>query len=235
MTTMALKEHIEKIIKKTFEKVQEAYNEHRETCKSERTSWKKTNTRLVFPRYGEHRGEDETRISEQELRFAFVEAFNEYCNENNCNLFYSVETPTEDKYVFSKDGCACDNPHVESNGEEGQSASFDMVIYDYTGKRVCLIEFKALNSAEHEHLKDFAKLNNPNEGNKDVLRYFIEILKSSNNGTYESLHDKVVKDKRGSNSKVYFEGYNEGFRCYDLNNGGEEVTGNIIKYHKKEK
>ena len=38
----------------------------------------------------------EMRISEQELRFVFVEEF----KKEHPNLFYSVETPTENKYKF---------------------------------------------------------------------------------------------------------------------------------------
>ena len=181
---MDLKEHIEKIIEKTFEKVQEAYNDHRETCKSEGERWKKKNTRLVFPRYGEHR-EYETRISEQELRFAFVEAFNEYCNnpENNCNLFYSVETPTEKRYAGFKTG----NPECK---ESGRSGCIDLTIHDASSKRICLIEFKAKNPEEKDYKKDFCKLNN--EGIK--LCYFLQIVEKKDSGTVDSIKSKTKND-----------------------------------------
>lgn len=225
-----LKYHIDEIIKKSFEILQEAYDSHKEPkLVNFSDRWKKKTTRLVFPRYGEHRSY-ETRISEQELRFCFVEAFNSYCDRNNLNLFYSVETPTEGRYVFSENGVACDNPHAASKERDGQSASFDMVIYDENMRRRCLIEFKALNAAEHEHLKDFVKLNNPEEGDDDVLRYFIEILKFSDNGTVNSLHSKVIVREKDDREKVYFEKYEEGFRCYDLKKG-KDITVEIKSHN----
>ena len=51
---------------------------------------------MVFPKYRNK----ETRVSEQELRFAFIEAFNELNKENNWGLYYSVETPTEKNTDF---------------------------------------------------------------------------------------------------------------------------------------
>ena len=223
-----LKKHIDEIIKKSFEILQKAYDYHKEPMPGNSGEWKKKTTRLVFPRYGKHRSY-ETRISEQELRFCFVEAFNSYCDRNNLNLFYSVETPTEGRYVFSENEVAC-VPHAASKKQKGQSASFDMVIYDENMRRRCLIEFKALNAAEHEHLKDFVKLNNPEEGDDDVLRYFIEILKFSDNGTVNSLHSKVIVREKDDREKVYFEKYEEGFRCYDLKKG-KDITVEIKSHN----
>lgn len=135
-------------------------------------------SRLIFPRY---RVSNELRISEQELRFIFVEVFNQYCEENGIELLYSIETPSLDKYDFRN------NPQTS---EYGQSAMFDLVIFDRSFTRRALIEFKANNADEKSHLKDIVKLNNPQEGSEDVLRYFIEVIENSNKRTTESLIGK---------------------------------------------
>lgn len=208
-----LKEHIEKIIRATFGRLNEVY-EHQEGS-AVNASLKKKNTRLIFPKYGQHRN-NETRVSEQELRFAFVETFNKYCDSNHLNLFYSVETPTNAKYVF-KDK---EKPIAVNPGDTGGvSAAFDLVIHDSSLKRVALIEFKALNSSEFEHQKDYAKLSNYDEGGEDVLRYFIELVKNSDNGTYESIRGKINKCE--NSDKV-------SFFCYDLNKK-REITEDIQK------
>lgn len=135
-------------------------------------------SRLIFPRY---RISNELRISEQELRFIFVEVFNQYCEKNGIELLYSIETPSLDKYDFRN------NPQTSANG---QSAMFDLVIFDRSITRRALIEFKANNADEKSHLKDIVKLNNPQEGSDDVLRYFIEIVENSNDRTTDSLISK---------------------------------------------
>lgn len=138
-------------------------------------------SRLIFPRY---RVSNELRISEQELRFIFIEVFNQYCEENDIELLYSIETPSLDKYNFKN------NPQTSDNG---QSAMFDLVIFDRSFTRRVLIEFKANNADEKSHLKDILKLNNPQEGSESVLRCFIEVVENSNNRTIESLISKFDK------------------------------------------
>lgn len=138
-------------------------------------------SRLIFPRY---RVSNELRISEQELRFIFIEVFNQYCEENDIELLYSIETPSLDKYNFKN------NPQTSDNG---QSAMFDLVIFDRSFTRRVLIEFKANNADEKSHRKDIVKLINPQEGSEDVLRCFIEVVENSNNRTIESLISKFDK------------------------------------------
>ena len=89
------------------------------------------NLKYKFPKYSGRYRNGETRISEQELRFIFVEQFNKYCNENNSwNAYYSVETPTEEKYIFSKKGDE-NCPHkVDGEVNGGQSAMIDLSIHD---------------------------------------------------------------------------------------------------------
>ena len=107
---MTDKERIEKIIKDTFDVIQKVYHTQREGDGTQREGdgnhkdFCESQSRIIFPKYSEQYRDSETRISEQELRFIFVEQFNKYCNENNSwNAYYSVETPTEEKYVFSKE------------------------------------------------------------------------------------------------------------------------------------
>ena len=75
--------------------------------------------RLVFPEY---RG-GSLRVSEQEARFAFVEALSKGL------LMYAVEAPTSKLYQFT--------------GKTALSAQTDSAVYDATGVRICNVEFKA--------------------------------------------------------------------------------------------
>ena len=215
MKTEDLKRSINNIIENTFELVQEAYKHNEAKPENIGGKWERTSTRLIFPKYGEPQG-NKIRISEQELRFAFVEAFNQYCNNpaNRCNLFYSVETPTLKKYSgFSKKG------ETPKENEKGRSAEFDLVIYNENLKRVCLIEFKAKNANEKNHWKDFVKLNNEHEGDENVLRYLIEILKSYNNTTINNIKEKLSKNKCLKASYI----------CYSLedNGMGHDITNQV--------
>ena len=56
-----------------------------------------SNEKLIFPNKKQAKG-DIKRISEQELRQLFIEEFKIEYNE----LFYSIETPTVNKYKFGK-------------------------------------------------------------------------------------------------------------------------------------
>lgn len=131
---------------------------------------------LIFPN---KRCDNTLRISEQELRFAFVECFNEYCADNS-DLYYAVEVPTTNPYRFSKV-----EPKIDDTGKSG---NFDLAIYN-KDKIVCLIEFKANNPQEKSFQKDLLKLGNVNEGVDDgrnagdVLRFFIHLQDSYDNGT----------------------------------------------------
>ena len=130
---------------------------------------------LVFPRYFHSAAASEsekTRISEQELRFAFVQAFNELVD----NYFYGIEVPTKDRYRFNDENGKI-NPTINENGRSG---SFDMVIYDDRLRRVGLIEFKASYPDAGYFAKDFLKLANPVEDIHviGIKSYFIHIVKN---------------------------------------------------------
>lgn len=183
MNAEELKSRIDEIIELAFERVQYAYDNNKETEPTENSEHK---TRLVFPSYSH----PETRKSEQELRFCFVEAFNDYVVKEKLPLYYSVETPTRDKYS----GFSEKTPQRDDNGRSGE---FDLVIFvleDGRMKRRCLIEFKANNADQNSHDKDFCKLNNEKEYKEDVLlRYFIELIDGCNNRTIDSLKNKTTK------------------------------------------
>lgn len=102
--------------------------------------------RLLFPsvRNGQI---GELRVSEQEARFAFVEAL------ISRNFHYAVEVPTEKTYQFT--------------GKFPKSAQSDLAVYEVdafnAAARICNVEFKAkgISSGAEDHepiRKDFEKL-----------------------------------------------------------------------------
>jgi hypothetical protein len=191
-------EHIEQIINNTFEVIQQVYK-----CQQEAhycIGKSKKSSRILFPK----KRNGETRISEQELRFVFVEQLNKEI-ANDWNVFYSVETPTNDTYLFSK----TDEPRADPNG---QSGNFDLVIHDNNFNRIALIEFKANNPIPKEYDKDFCKLNNCKENVK--FKYFIQIVKNTDSGTFSNLHKKI-----GDNKVI--------FKCWSLEKE-KNITDNIL-------
>lgn len=209
------------ITKKTFEVIKKVYDSQKEKEKEEEEEKEKTGrdlaslnvgSRIIFPMYCSGK----TRISEQELRFIFVEQFNAYIKDRKDlnNLYYSVETPTggKDGYIFSKG----DEPKIGSKDEPGVSARTDLVIHKYdktnnTFNREALIEFKALNPVERNYKKDFCKLNEEDCESK----YFIQIIKNYNAGTIERIRKKI---KSKGNNIIY--------KCYCLDKG-EDITTEI--------
>lgn len=214
---MTNKEHIEEIINRTFSRLGKAYESHREGINESLELVKETESRIVFPCYHNN----ETRISEQELRFVFVETFNTYSREKGLNLFYSIETPTRDTY--SGFANKKEEPHAaqREKGEIGRSAEFDLVIYDENLNRIGLVEFKALNTDEHDHRKDFVKLDNEKEGNDGVLRYFIEVVKSYSEGTNGSTISSLRAKNTFNKKSIFF--------CYALEGKSTRKKNLIIK------
>ena len=199
-TIRTSKEHLEEIVQKTFEAIQDAYNYQTENAPKLDNPNRLKLSRIVFPK----KRDETTRISEQELRCVFVEQLNKKINEG-WDVFYSVETPTCDAY---KGFCRGETPRQD---ESGRSGEFDLVIFNNRLERIALIEFKANNASNHEHMKDFVKLNNPKEG--DVLKYFIEIVKSFDKGTLSNLHGKTKS-------------YESMYRCWALDEE-KDITKNI--------
>jgi hypothetical protein len=173
-----IREKIETVIDATFSCIKEVYGNHREGYDIHNTE-----SCLLFPkkRVPKKDKTPSTRISEQELRFIFVEKFIELNRERKWGLLYSVETPTQDTYRFSK-----------TEGDR-QSANFDLVIHDGDASRIALIEFKANNQATSHFTKDFDKLNNPQEKEvgKHTQSFFIFLIEKDDEGTYSNLHGKI--------------------------------------------
>ncbi|RHK48881.1 hypothetical protein DW064_06280 [Segatella copri] len=208
---MTDKERIEKIIKDTFDVIQKVYHtqregdgNHKDFCESQ--------SRIIFPKYSEQYRDSETRISEQELRFIFVEQFNKYCENNSWNAYYSVETPTEEKYVFSKEHIKVVPYKADGKEKTGQSAMIDLSIHNDKFDRIALIEFKALNPEESAFAKDFCKLSNE----PTCLTFFVMIVKNHDNGTITNIHKKI--ESKGAETEFY---------CFDLEKG-EDISKKII-------
>lgn len=197
-----VKKHIDNVIERTFKALLFIYDK----CANgnEGKIPEELKSRIIFPKYSN----GQLRISEQELRFVFVEQLNREINDKWL-VYYSVETPTISKYRLSgKDAPKPDN--------SGRSANFDLVIHDENYNRIALIEFKANNADRHDHNKDFKKLSNKEENpNKIALKYFIELVESSNDATFRSLWSKTSN----------FEDEGIIFRCLCLKNG--EITEKI--------
>ena len=214
-----IKSIIKKIIDKTFDVIREIYENQKESNGQGHDLTMTNSSLIIFPKY-----RDETdRISDQELRFIFVEQFYEYKKEVEeakeywPNLYYSVEVPTKNTYIFSKKK---DGPKVvEGTDEKGVSARTDLVIYkkkDSQFIREALIEFKALNPANENYQKDFCKLENENEDN--ALKYFIQIIKNCDKSTIDSLKGKIASKTPDT---IY--------RCCCLEGGKKEITKEIIE------
>jgi len=133
MANQELITEIDNIINNAVKRIKFAYQYRKEACDNakDRDSIKKIehniSTLLVFPSYSENNElNGNTRISEQELRFAFVEAFNDSNYMKNNNYFYSIETPTRYKYSnFSSS-----TKEKPTFNEDGKSGEFDLVIFD---------------------------------------------------------------------------------------------------------
>lgn len=201
------KESIEEIVRNTFEAIQDAYNYQTEKAPKLDYPNRQRLSRIVFPQ----KRDNTTRISEQELRFVFVEQLIKKIQEG-WDVYYSIETPTRGTYSGFSNG------ETPKQDVEGRSGEFDLVIFNNRLERIALIEFKANNASDHEHIKDFCKLNNPKEG--VVLKYFIEIVKSFDKGTLSSLHSKTK-----GNEPI--------FRCWSLGEG-KDITKDICKATIKE-
>ena len=205
-----VKKHIDVIIKNTFNTISEVYRTQMENQKI--GTYNNNSSRIIFPLKRESKDKkEEFRISEQELRFVFVEEFNKYCSKK-WDAYYSVETPTRKRYDFSNKEMPCkvDYPN-------GQSAMVDFSIFlkeQDKLTRVALIEFKALNPDKQSYMKDYVKL--LNEDQKFV--YFIMIVKSANDRTIKSIAEKIKAsyDNAGLDTEKKVE-----FRCLDLGTGKE--------------
>lgn len=175
-----------KIINNTFQELDYIYNGERSFA-SDSSNQKKS--RLIFPKYSG--GYNHLRVSEQELRFVFVEQFNKYCNSKEKKAFYSIETPTKKKYIFSKkEGDNKVVPRIAENGEVGTSGRFDMSIHNEKGEPIYHIEFKAHNPQGMSYEKDLLKLSKDSRSGT-VTGLFILLLQSADDNTYTNITRKL--------------------------------------------
>ena len=229
-----LKDVIEKVLKDTFYEIYYAYKEHKEDTKNENT--KNSKSHIVFPKY---KNNEEIRVSEQELRFVFVEKLNQnICDDNK--YYYSVETPTGKSYVFDEDN---GGPKVVSQTDEennennkGVSARIDLVIMAKDAgnfKRVALIEFKAHNPDVNDYRKDICKLINEEwEDNPNCLKYFIQIINVKNEQrTWNNIENKKITAIDDLKEKKNIE-YSIEYRCFNLNSMNLKLKQGIIKTNK---
>lgn len=158
---MEIKTHVRNVIDATFKVIQDVYENQRENGITRSDN---PQSRILFPL---KRDRESIRVSEQEMRFIFVEQLYKEI-KNGWDVYYSVETPTLDTYNFKEE---------PKQDPDGQSANVDLVIFNNQFRRIALIEFKANNPKVHDYKKDFVKLNNKEEG-EFVERFFIEIIKN---------------------------------------------------------
>lgn len=128
------------------------------------------------------------RISEQELKYVFLELFIK-C-ETMQGYTFSVETPTEGKYKFTENG---ENVNLEYG--KGRKANIDVVIFK-GDNRVAMIEFKSGNPDKHSHAKDFIKLKQ--EPGNNLIRIFVELYSATDARTLLSIHDKLYNNEYGN-------------------------------------
>lgn len=183
---------VEKILARTARVLRDSYNE---AIKGKHFIHPHKWGRLIFPVYSRKQGGN-IRISEQELRFVFANEFNNFCEVNNCvDLFYSVETPTEDSYTFSENGKKI-NPIVG----RGQSGNFDFTIYMLEKGRyikIALIEFKAGNISTQAYKEVESKLYNRKEGS--AARFLIHLVEDDISKTTNGNYDEANKWIEGNN------------------------------------
>lgn len=201
----SLRKDIEDVIKATFDDMLKIY-------KLQTTGEGVPESKLRFPyKYKNHKP-GKLRISEQELRSLFVEKL------QNKGLYYNIEAPTMDDYRF------------ENAEGEKRSGNFDLVICDETGKeRYALIEFKGLNPNKKCYAKDYWKLQNSQE--QGVLRYFLQVVKSANDNTYENIAKKKDSIKEFAQNKTFNVDINDLkkqviYRCISLDDS-KEITDEI--------
>lgn len=150
-------------------------------------------TKLIIPDYQNNQNEDSgsektKRISEQELRFVFVEQLNKALPEG---FYYSIETPTERPYKFSEGGQ--NSKPIER--EKGKSGNFDLTIQNEKKQVLAIVEFKSKSATPHSYAKDLCKLWNPAEGlGKDTLRYFINVFETMDKQTKNRFVQKIKKN-----------------------------------------
>jgi len=185
----SIEETIEDLLKKAFERIIGIYPGYAKLGSPCQTTNPKA--LLAFPAYYNGIKKEKPRISEQEMRFLFIETILEEKPPALCH--YAIEAPTEKCYKFS--GGITDSP--VSTG--GRSASIDVCLYFKNPARPegedyvkAYIEFKAGNPAPKSIAikKDFLKLLQDAEG---MENYFVHIVESGDDYTLMSIREKYAE------------------------------------------
>lgn len=202
------KQEFESIIDKTF-------------IELDNISRNKGNSRLIFPNYKN----GNIRISEQELRFLFIEHLKPFLKAHN--YYYSIETPTKDCYKFSKKKQQIMPKRVHNctntDSEKFESAAFDLVIHrhekDKNEERVALIEFKSKGNM-HEYAKDICKLGNKYEGGDTTSRYFIIVVNNTGVNKGKTTEQSIQEKFSNNNDQIDFDSFKDDEKiniiCYSL-------------------
>ena len=156
--TMDAKENnktaIDGIIQATFDYLKQLYKNE-----------KSDNLRIIFPRKSSHgqnkRGD--IRVSEQELRFAFVEQFLK--NIESKGWHYSVETPTEFYYKSARNG---NEPALGGS----RSGKIDLTLYDESINPIAFFEFKSGSLSPNDNSGKFKR-----ELKYDIIKLIVESCK----------------------------------------------------------
>ena len=180
---------VEKMIIASLRELAKIANENEKAIKQQES-------KLIFPKYccGKHEGEK--RVSEQESRLLFIR---ELEKQNETEFYYSIETPTTKSYKFSDKIEKEYDPNIVAVDNGGQSASFDLTLYDNSLERKHFIEFK--NGNVDTVKKDFLKLLCDENGKENYFVNIIERDDLSKRGTLKSVIEKYqdavdyVKDK----------------------------------------
>ncbi|WP_415374223.1 hypothetical protein [Patiriisocius sp. Uisw_017] len=135
----------------------------------------KPDDRKTLLRIPEYRS-GEKRISEQELRFTLTNLHGQF---QHPELYFSVETPTENNYVF------------DENAKGNRSASSDLSFYHKEDK-VMNIEFKAHNPEQPSIDKDIEKLTKENFNGA-----WVHLIDGEDKGTIKRLFEKFKKAFEG--------------------------------------
>lgn len=190
---MSHEDHLKIVIKNTFSAVSATYAQNKEGTFGARGA-----SRLVFPRKSVQSG-GKIRVSEQELRFIFLEELLKYIATpagKKWDVHYSVETPTVHNYAFPKNA----KPIHYGTDKLGRSANIDLTIHDNSGRRIVLIEFKHGHDFQAMN-KDFLKLAQEPGAS---YRYFIGLLSSSDDTTMNRLQEKLPNSFLDKNTKLIF-------------------------------
>ena len=172
---------IDRIIEETEAAIRKVYNTQQESIADTMTSNCATENdpQILFPKYSRNNKTNggKIRISEQELRFIFVEQIKQIKN-----LYYSVETPTYYTYKSARD-------KQEPNIGGSMSGKIDLTLYTERNpdKPIAFIEFKYGNLSKNDTEKklnrelkyDFIKLVAESQ-RYDCLGYSLHLIENPN-------------------------------------------------------